>query len=47
METVAQPHIIPAMQDVSSAVQIQGQKGAAQKQTATKTAMQTQAVIQI
>ena len=35
MQIPAQRNLIPAMQEVSSNVQIQGQKGAMQKQTAT------------
>ena len=42
-----QTKIVPLVQEVNSAVQTQGQKGAVQRQTAMQTATQTWAVIQI
>ena len=47
MQIEAQIDQLPEVQEVSSAVQIQGQKGDVQKQTDTQTAMQTHAAIQI
>ena len=46
MQIAAQTDLKLEMQEMNSAVQIQVQKGAVQKQT-TQTAMQTQPVMQI
>ena len=47
MQIAAPTVIVPMMQEVRSAVQTQGQKGAVQEQIAMCFAIQTQAAIQI
>ena len=45
MQIAAQTVIVPMMQEMSSTVQTQGQKGAVQEQTAMHNAIQTHAAI--
>ena len=47
IQITTQTDLMPTMQELSSAVQIHGQKGAVQKKIAIQNAMKTQAIILI